>query len=295
MNEFMTKVSDYFSERRNDPEKNGNPLVLCMLGVVILVIIILCLILLWRKSSGQKEFENSKKSGESEIRAETYKEVPETRLAGPDESELLKQQYLTNIEYLREKVESLLSSLSKIKETLEETIHTNKEENSALHKQIEEIMGDIGDLVTRLSNTENYMYDLTDMIRIMNEETLPVIREQIDELKAQMSQVNTDISGIYKKIGALETSDADLQAKLRELEGSLKASVEQNLTDITNRFENMNTQIKQVEMQIGDVETRISSLETRIEDIQTKIQQMVSGSLHYRYDKATNTLYLRGQ
>ena len=24
MREFMTKVSDYISERRNDPEKNGN-------------------------------------------------------------------------------------------------------------------------------------------------------------------------------------------------------------------------------------------------------------------------------
>lgn len=287
MKEFMTKVSDYFSERRNDPEKNGNPLIFCMLGVVILVIIILCMLLLWQKSAGKRE-------KEEEMTSETFEKTPKIMLAQSKEEDALKQEYLTNIEYLGEKVESLLQSMSEVKETLAETILMNEEENLSLKQQIDEVTEDIESLIMRLQNTQNHLYDLTDMIHIMDTETIPAIQGQIGEIESQMSQVNTDISNIYAKIGALETTDAGLQAKIREIEGNLKASVEQNITDITNKFESMNTQIKQVEMQIGDVETRISSLENRITELQTQIQQFTSHSLQYRYDKATNTLYLSG-
>ena len=287
MKEFMTKVSDYFSERRNDPEKNGNPLVFCMLGVVILIIIILCILLLWQKSTSREE---------EEMTSETFEKKPEIMMSEPGEGEeeALKQEYLANIEYLGEKVESLLQFMSEVKETLEETTLTNEEENILLKQQLDEIMGDIGSLLTRLQNTQNYLYDLTDMIHIMNTETIPVIQEQISEIESQMSQVNSDIADIYAKIGALETTDAGLQAKIKEIEGSLKTSVEQNITDITNKFESMNTQIKQVEMQIGNVETRINNLETQITDLRSQIQQFTSQSLKYRYDKTTNTLYLSG-
>lgn len=289
MKEFMTKVSDYFSERRNDPEKNGNPLVFCMLGVVILVIIILCILLLWQKNAGRKE-------KETDMTSETFEKKPEIMMAEPGggEEEALRQEYLTNVEYLGEKVESLLESMSQIKETLEEVILTNEEENTLLKQQIDEIMGDIGSLLIRLQNTQNYLYDLTDMVHIMNTETIPAIQGQISEIESQMSQVNADITNIYAKIGALETTDAGLLAKIKEIEGSMKASVEQNITDITNKFESMNTQIQKIETQIGDVETRISNLETQITDLRSQIQQYTSQSLKYRYDKVTNTLYLSG-
>ena len=223
MREFMTKVSDYISKRRNDPEKNGNFLILCMLAIVMLIIIILCLLLLWRKNANGKE---------EELTAETYEYIPEVVMAEPSNDEELKQEYLNNMQYLEEKVEDLLQSLTEIQKSLEETIITQQGDNVYLQEQVDKITEEIKNMIIQMQNTQNELYDITDMINIMNKETIPVIQEQISEMEKQINQVNIDIADIYSKIEALETTDAELKVKIDGLEGKIKSS----MVELTEQF-----------------------------------------------------------
>ena len=47
MKDFMTKISDYLNERRNDPERRENQLSIVIIGAVAVVVIILLLLLFW--------------------------------------------------------------------------------------------------------------------------------------------------------------------------------------------------------------------------------------------------------
>lgn len=288
MREFMTKVSDYISERRNDPEKNGNFVILCVIGMVILVSIIMCLLLLWRKNGNDAQ----------KMKAEVFTEAPEVMMAGNQAEEELKQQYLMDIEYFEEKIEELSASMSRIKETLETTVAA-QEENLLLREQVEEITGGIAAFLTKLQNAQTTLHELNELVKVMDSETVPVIQEQIREIEKQMGQVDTDISAIYSKIDALETTDSELKIKIREMQGALKTSIEQNVADITNRFESMNTQIQQMITQIEDARKQLEDTKGEVEDTkkqigdaQERIQELDIQMLRYRYDEAGNTLYL---
>ncbi|MDE5933861.1 MAG: hypothetical protein K2H40_15445 [Lachnospiraceae bacterium] len=295
MREFMTKVSDYISERRNDPEKNGNFVLLYVLGIVILVSIILCLLLLWWKNG----------NNEQKMKAEVFTEKPEVILAENQTEEELKQQYLMDIEYFEEKIEELSKSMSRIKETLETTV-TVQEDNLLLREQIEEITGGIVNFLTKMQNTKDTLHDLNELVKVMDSKTIPVIQEQISEIEKQMGQVDTDISDIYSKIDALETTDNELKIKIREIQGALKTSIEQNVADITNRFESMNVQIQQMitqledarkqiedtQKELGDTKGQVEDTKKQIGDAQERIQELNVQMLRYRYDEAENTLYL---
>jgi len=288
MREFMTKVSDYISERRNDPEKNGNFVILCAIGMVILVSIILCLLLLWQKNG----------SDEQKMKTEVFVEEPEVMLAKDRAEEELKQQYLMDIEYFGEKIEELSESMSRIKETLETTVST-QEENLLLREQVEEITGGITSFLTKLQNTQNTLHDLNELVKVMDSRTIPVVQEQISEIEKQMGQVDTDISAIYSKIDALETTDNELKIKIREIQGALKTSIEQNVADITERFESMNVQIQQMIAQLDDARKQLEDTKGQVEDTkkqigdaQERIQELNIQMLRYRYDEADRTLYL---
>ncbi|MBD5457515.1 MAG: hypothetical protein HDR27_02955 [Lachnospiraceae bacterium] len=287
MREFMTKVSDYISERRNDPEKNVNFVILCVIGMVILVSIILCLLLLWRKNG----------NNDQKMKAEVFTETPEVMLA-ENQGEELKQQYLMDIEYFEEKIEELSESMSRIKETLETTAAA-QEDDLLLREQVEEITGGIVNFLTKMQNTQDTLHDLNELVKVMDSKTIPVIQKQISEIEKQMGQVDTDISAIYSKIDALETTDNELKIKISEIQGALKTSIEQNVADITNRFESMNTQIQQMitqlddaRKQIEDTKGQVADTKKQIGDAQERIQELNVQMLRYRYDEAENTLYL---
>lgn len=294
MREFMTKVSDYISERRNDPEKNGNFAILCVIGVVILASIILCLMLLWQKNAGGEQ-----------MKAEVFTETPEVMLAGNPVEEELKQQYLMDVEYFGEKIEELSESMSRIKETLETTVAV-QEDNLLLREQVEEIAGGITNFLTKIQNTQDTLNELNELVKAMDSKTIPVIQKQISEIERQMGQVDTDISAIYSKIDDLETTDNELKIKIGEIQGALKTSIEQNVTDITNRFASMSTQIQQMitqlhdarkqiedtQKELGDTKGQVEDTKKQIGDAQERIQELKVQTLRYRYDEAAHTLYL---
>ncbi len=137
MKEFMTRVSDYLSERRNDPENNVDLVAFGLAGVAILVIIVLCLLLIWRKNSNEKN---------EELKAETFVETMEVVPADYLDEEEFRMQYLTSTEYLNEKVDELLSSLTEVRETLTETIKVEENDDSELRAEDEKLREQIAAL-----------------------------------------------------------------------------------------------------------------------------------------------------
>ena len=118
---------------------------------------------------------------------------------------------------------------------------------------------------------QTQLFDLTDVVNVMQTETVPQIQEQMAAINVQLSRVNTDITNLYNKIVALETADEELRTKINAVEVSLKTSIEQNMADVTNKLQNMSTQI-------GDVQSQMQELKAKL--------------LYYRYDLPNNTLYL---
>lgn len=255
MEEFMTRLSDFINERKSRPGKDGNVLVFCMLGVVVLVIMILCLLLLWQKGK------DSDIEPEEEMKVETFEVKQEEIMAPPEEklqqeemmtaaeAEALKEEYLTSIQYMEDKIEELLASMTAIWTTLEGVQTEQGKETERWQSQINDISEDITNLISRLEKTQNQLYDLTDVVNVLQSDTISQIQEQMADISEQMTKVNADIAALYDKIAALEAADAEMKSKMQDLTA-----------------------------QIGKMQSQMQTFTTR--------QQC------YRYDAATNTLYL---
>lgn len=303
MKEFMTTVSEYAGENEGESKRNSNMMIIYVMGAVVLVVCILCLLMLWRKIADRNK---------AVLKSETYTETADTIMADAPKEEFfelqktavedtneitiseyaqeeeIRKQYLADMEYLREKVESLLQSMSKTKETLEEVVK-EQEGNVLLKEQVSEITSEISRLTTQLQTTQGRISELKESITVMNNETILEIRENISEIEAQIDTVDIDISDIYTKIDSLKTMDAELQKKIEQLEKNLTASAEQNMTDVSNQFDNVNDKMQQME---GDTQTKVENLQTQISGIQNSIQQLESQILRYNYEAESKTLYL---
>lgn len=264
MREFMTKVSDFISERRNDPEKGGDRLVFCMLGIVVLAILILCL-LLWRRHEAEGERERTEA-----LVMQTEEETMKEAFAGPDDGDGPRQQLLTSVESMGADVEELLAFMTETRETLEEIVLW-QESSETVQKQAEEIGKEVERLTEWLQNTQIYLYDLSDVVQVIDSETIPEVQEQIAQLGEEMTQTGADISNIYQKIGSLEITDRDLQAKINAVEDALRSTAERDREDAGGHF--------------TDIEAQLLQMETRIGEIAREL-------LQYRYDAGSNTLYL---
>ena len=64
MREFMTKVSDYLNERRNDPDKREDRLAIVIIGAVAVVVIVILLLILWRHAAEDRAREESREAAE---------------------------------------------------------------------------------------------------------------------------------------------------------------------------------------------------------------------------------------
>lgn len=292
MRDLITKISDYLNERRNDPERRENQLSVVIIGAVAVVVIILLLLLLWtytEKERERKQKEAAREAlmeaeterpaeAEEELVAETHEEKAAEYMAQNDgreqelkELELLRQEYSGSISLLSEKVEGLLHSMTQVEKNLSETIQQYKEGDQAILEQVRELHGEVTNIVQNLKETQTKLYDLTDIVQVMDQKTIPQIQQQILELQQNMGKVQTDISNLYTKIAALEQEDAKLWAGIGEVEKTLRTAIDQNMTEVNNQLNVMLDQL-------GNVENRI--------------QGLVSKTLKYHYDAENNTLYL---
>lgn len=283
MREFMTRLSDYLDEKRNDPQRGDNRLSIVLIGATAVVIIVVLILLLCgyvaqEKRKREDVYENQTAEGQTteaqtaetqEI--DTYEEEPEIYMADDSGTEELRQEYLTSIQYLGDKVEELLQTMTQVQQSLEQTIVQYQQEDSAIRQEISVLHQEVSTIVQNLKETQNKLYDLTDIVQVLDQEKIPLIQQQIQEIKQDMGQVHTDIAGIYKQIAALKKEDEKLWAQIGALEENLETAMNQNITEVNNQL---------------DV------LLAQLETVESRIYNLASQTLKYHYDAASNTLYL---
>lgn len=303
MKEIMTGVSEYAGKNENKSKKDSNMMIIYVMGAVVLVVCVLCLLMLWRKIAGRNNtvlksethtetidtvMADAHKEDLSRLQETTVEEAYGITVSEYTKEEEIRQQYLTDMEYLREKVESLLQSMTKTKEVLEEVVK-EQEGDALLKKQVSEITNEITRLTIQLQTAQERISELKESITVINNETILNVQENINEIEAQINTMNSDISAIYTKIDSLKAVDAGLQKKIEELEKKIKNSAEQNMTDVSSQLGGMNDKMQQME---GDTQTKIENLQTQINNVQNSIQKLESQRLKHRYDTESNTLYL---
>ena len=262
----MTKVSDYFSERRNNPERQEDRLAIVIIGVAAAVVVIL-LLLLWGhivRERRQKESENGPETA-------TYEEKAQEYMSQNDGQAELRQEYLANIEYLNDKIAELLEAMTQVEQNMSETIEQYREGDASLRAELSALYTEVSSIVNDLKRTQTTLYDLTDIVQVMNEETIPIIREQIIQIQADINQIHLDIANLYAKVAALEQEDVKLWESIGNVEDELQAALNQNMTEVNNQFD---------------------ILLNRIETAENRIGGLMTNTLQYRYDPEKNTLYL---
>lgn len=291
MREFMTKISDYLNERRNDPERRENQLSVVIIGAVAVIVIILLLLGLWAYTARERERRQKEAAtealmeaettmkesveNEEQLVAETYEEKAEEYMSQNNEQdkelELLRQEYSDSIDYLSDKVTELLKTMTQVQQNLSDTITKYKDGDQAVLEEVKALYEEVTNIVQNLKDTETKLYDLTDIVQVMDQKTIPMIQQQILAIQQNMGKVQTDITNLYTKIAALEQEDARLWAGIGEVEKALKTALDQNMTEVNNQLDILLNQL-------GTVESRL--------------QGLVSKTLKYHYDAEGNTLYL---
>ena len=215
---------------------------------------------------------------EEELVTETHEEKAEEYMSRNDGREqelkelaLLREEYSGSIDFLREKVEELLKSMTQVENNLSETIVKYQEGDQSILEQVKELHGEVTNIVQNLKETQTKLYDLTDIVQVLDQKTIPQIQQQILDIQQNMNKVHADISNLYTKIAALEQEDAKLWAGISEVEKTLKTAIDQNMTEVNNQLDVLLNQL-------GNVENRL--------------QGLISKTLKYHYDAENNTLYL---
>lgn len=230
MREFMTKVSDYLSERRNDPERREDRLAIVIVGVAAAVVIVALLLVLWGQiAKGRGE---SGEDDDGALQATAYEEKMKEYLSQNDRQAALWREYLDKAEYLDGKVEELLAAMTQVEQSLSETILQYREGDDALRDELASVHTEVNAIVYDLRETQTKLYDLTDIVQLMNEETIPVIQGQIVQIQADIEQARGDIAGLYAKVAALEQEDVKLWESIGDVE-SILGDVENNLQSIS--------------------------------------------------------------
>lgn len=267
----MTKLSDYWSERRNDPDRQEDRLAAVIIGAVAVVIIVLLLLILWRHLSDASDRESSEREADEMFVPTVHEEEAAEYMAQNDEDEAFRQEYLASIEALNEKVEQLLETMTQAEQSLSDTITQYQKEDAALQEQITKLHAEVSAIVINLKETQTKLYDLTDIVQVMDQEKIPLIQKQILEIRNDMQKVHSDIANLHAKIAALEQEDVKLWAEIGALEKTLQNALHQNMTEVNNQFDVLLQQLETVENRIG---------------------RLAMQTLRYRYDEGANTLYL---
>ncbi len=270
MREFMTKVSDYLNERRNDPDRKEDRLAIVIIGAVAVIVIVILLLVLWRHVAEERAQKESREEMQM-LETATYEEEAPEYMSSGDGQEMIGEDYLESIEYLSTQVEELLAAMTQVERNLSETIEQYQEENEELREQIVTLHTEVSAIVRNLKETQTKLYDLTDIVQIIDREKIPMIQEQILEIQGDMNQVQTDITKLYTRIAALEQEDIKLWESMGTLEQTLKTVLNQNMAEVNNQFDTLLGQLNTVENRIGKLAVQ---------------------TLRYRYDAGENTLYL---
>lgn len=302
MRGFMTRVSDYFNEWREDPERKENRLSIAVIGAVAAVIIVLLLLLLWWGHSAQEkkkeaagkaarlqaaqELQTSREAEEAQGLVATTYEEKMAEYMSMDSGEELRQEYLTNANALTEKIRELQTAMEKVQAEITAITGEYQDGNAKVTEKLTVLEGETKIVVGKINALEVKMTELADTIRVVNEEKIPVIQKQIGELREEIEQTRTDMADIREKIKALEKEDEKLWKRLSEVERSLENALGENMKEIDKRVDRLGGDLDDLERELRE------ALEKMSEKINERMDVLSSDTLSYRYEEETNTLYL---
>lgn len=311
MREFMTKVSDYWKERRNDPDKQENRLTVIVTGAVAVVIIVLLLVLLWGyvgkrygkqetvlpEQTGQVIQEADQEGTDGEELSKVVHEEEAVRYMSEDSGERLRQEYLTSTAYLKEKVEELLQTMTQVQDGLSEVVKEYKAGDSALQTQIVTLCREVDTIVRSLKETQAKLTELTDIVQMIDKEKIPVIQKQIEEIRADMEHVQTDIADLHEKMAALKKEDEKLWASISKLEKTVKTALDQNVAEVNNRLEQLQTGMNHLKQEFEKIlRENVEGVNERVDILMRQMEEQIDflteNTLSYRYEAESNTLYL---
>lgn len=318
MREFMTKVSDYFSEWRDDPEReDGRFPRIFIITAAIAVALIIALLMWWgygvqekrREEAAQKakalQEEQAAKDALDALALQeahglvsaTYEEKMQEYMS-KDSGEELRQEYLTNTNELSETVKELQEKLEQVQREISEVVREYRENGSSSSEKVAEKLTVLDRqsqaLVENIHSLETKLTDLGSVIQTVDREKIPAIREQITEVRSQMEQMRSDISSTYDKIKDLRKEDEKLWNKLSGVEKSLDEALDKNLDEIDKRLSRVGKDMDALEKEFREaLQTMEKELEKEInEKIREEMDTLSTDSLSYRYDKSSSTLYL---
>lgn len=311
MHEFMTRLSDYWNERKNDPERQENKLAVVVTGTVAVVIIVLLIVLLWgyvKKEQGGTETVAPGRTGqETQITEENgarkeelssvVHEEEAVKYMSQDSGEQLRQEYLTSTAYLKEKVEELLEKMMQVQDGLKEVSKEYKEADTAMQAKIITLSKEVETIVQSLKETQVKLTDLTDVVQTIDKEKIPMIQKQIEEIRGDMERVQTDIRSLHEQMAALKKEDEKLWASISSLEKTVKQALNQNVAEVNNRLDQLQAGIDNLSREFEkalqeNMENVNEKMEALIGQMEGKFQNLKERALSYRYEAESNTLYL---
>lgn len=306
MREFMTKLSDYFNEWREDPERKENRLSVVVIGAVAVVIIVLLLLLLWWGNSAQekKKEESAKKAaslqaaqesqtaqdtsggvGKQEPAAATHEEKTKEYMS-MDSGEELRREYLANTNALEENIKELQTTMKQVQTEIATIVREYQEGNEKVTEKLAVLERETKTVVENISALELKMTELSELIRVADQEKIPMIQQQIGELRGEIEQARADMAGVREKIKALEKEDEKLWERLSKVEKNLETALGDNMKEIDKRMGQLGDNIQDLEREFQ------AALEKMGEKISEEMKILASESLAYQYEEETNTLYL---
>lgn len=267
MREFMTKVSDYFNEWRENPDREENQISPVVVGVVITTVIVLLLLLLWwghgvqekkkeeaaeraRQLQEAQDLEAREKGArerEAELEAEleaqglvatTYEEKMKEYMSR-DSGEELRKEYLENTNTMTEKIGEMQTALEQVQQEISKLISDYRTGDSRISEKLTVLETEVKAAIENMKNLDSRLTALSDVIQTVDREKIPAIEEQIKEIRSGTEQVRSDVSGIREKMKSLEKEDERLWASLSKVQRTLMDAMEKNVDEIDGRLENL--------------------------------------------------------
>lgn len=311
MREFMTRLSDYINEWREDPERKENRLSVVVIGAVAVVIIVLLLLLLWwgyraqekrkeeaagraaelqaaqalQDSQGKRDAQEGQDIQEEGLTAAVHEEKMAEYMSR-DSGEKLRQEYLTNTSALAEKIKELQSAMEQAQKEIASTVREYQNEDVKVMEKLAALEKETETVVKNISGFETKVEELSEVIRTLDGEKIPMIQEQIGTLRSEIEQTRTDMAGIREKIKALEREDKELWKQLSEVEKNLDKALGENMKEIDRRVDHLGDNINALEKEFQ------AELEKMNQTLNEKMDTISSEALAYLYEEETNTLYL---
>lgn len=305
MREFMTRVSDYFNEWREDPERKENQLSVAVIGAVAVVIIVLLLLLLWWGHSAQekKKEESARRAAELQaaqdiqashkerdtqaagLVAATYEEKMAEYMSA-DSGEELRREYLANTNALAEKIKELQTTMEQAQTDIATIIKEYQSGDTKVTEKLAVLEKETETVVKNISALEEKMTNLSNVIQSLDGEKIPMIQEQIGALRSEIEQMRTDMAGVRERIKALESEDKELWKRLSGVEKDLEKALGENMKEIDKRVDHLDDNINDLEKEFQ------AALDKMNENFNEKMDTLSSEALAYRYEEETNTLYL---